>query len=105
MDSKKKSQFIEYFSKGIKNSNQLKIGVEHERFLFEGQNKKRISYVTLKKLFENLKKNGWNPFFEKENIIGMQRNNQQITTEPGFCLLYTSPSPRDATLSRMPSSA
>ena len=24
---------------------------------------------------------------------------------PGVCLLYTSPSPRDATLSRMPSSA
>ena len=26
-------------------------------------------------------------------------------TIPGVCLLYTSPSPRDATLSRMPSSA
>ena len=26
-------------------------------------------------------------------------------TDPTFCLLYTSPSPRDATLSRMPSSA
>ena len=26
-------------------------------------------------------------------------------TRPGICLLYTSPSPRDATLSRMPSSA
>ena len=25
--------------------------------------------------------------------------------DPVFCLLYTSPSPRDATLSRMPSSA
>ena len=25
--------------------------------------------------------------------------------DPKFCLLYTSPSPRDATLSRMPSSA
>ena len=25
--------------------------------------------------------------------------------QPGTCLLYTSPSPRDATLSRMPSSA
>ena len=92
MDSKKKSQFIEYFSKGIKNLNQLKIGVEHERFLFEGQSKKRISYKTLKKLFENLKKNGWNPFFEKENIIGMQRNNQQITTEPGLqCELSGAP--------------
>ena len=92
MDSKKKSQFIEYFSKGIKSPNNLKIGVEHERFLFEGQNKKRISYETLKKLFENLKKNGWNPFFEKENIIGMQRNNQQITTEPGLqCELSGAP--------------
>ena len=92
MDSKIKSQFIEYFSKGIKNLNQLKIGVEHERFLFEGQNKKRISYETLKKLFENLKKNGWNPLFEKENIIGMQRNNQQITTEPGLqCELSGAP--------------
>ena len=28
-----------------------------------------------------------------------------ITDQTGFCLLYTSPSPRDATLSRMPSSA
>ena len=26
-------------------------------------------------------------------------------TRPSYCLLYTSPSPRDATLSRMPSSA
>ena len=92
MDSKKKSQFIEYFSKGIKNSDQLKIGVEHERFLFEGQNKKRISYETLKRLFENLKKSGWSPIFEKENIIGMQRDKQQITTEPGLqCELSGAP--------------
>ena len=28
-----------------------------------------------------------------------------LATVPGNCLLYTSPSPRDATLSRMPSSA
>ena len=52
MDIKNKSQFIEYFSKGIKSQNNLKIGVEHERFLFKGENKKRIPYETLKKLFE-----------------------------------------------------
>ena len=92
MDIKNKSQFIEYFLKGIKKPNQLKIGVEHERFLFEGQNKKRISYITLKKLFENLKQNGWEPLFEKENIIGMKRDNQQITTEPGLqCELSGAP--------------
>ena len=31
--------------------------------------------------------------------------NAVITINAGACLLYTSPSPRDATLSRMPSSA
>ena len=30
---------------------------------------------------------------------------KQALDKKGFCLLYTSPSPRDATLSRMPSSA
>ena len=42
MDIKNKAQFIEYFSEGIKGLNQLKIGVEHERFLFEGQGKKEL---------------------------------------------------------------
>ena len=35
-----------------------------------------------------------------------QRELQEMgSADFGFCLLYTSPSPRDATLSRMPSSA
>ena len=53
MDIKNKSQFIDHFFKGIKNINQLKIGVEHERFLFEGQKKKRISNQSLKKLLSS----------------------------------------------------
>ena len=32
-------------------------------------------------------------------------DNQDISNEPPACLLYTSPSPRDRTRSRMPSSA
>ena len=79
-----KSQFIEYFVKGVKKKTQLKIGVEHERFLFTGKDKKRIEYPTLKKLFENLKSENWSPIFEGENIIGMRRGKQQITTEPGL---------------------
>ena len=34
-----------------------------------------------------------------------ERNGSPIQDAPQVCLLYTSPSPRDATLSRMPSSA
>ena len=33
------------------------------------------------------------------------RTTSALASEGGACLLYTSPSPRDATLSRMPSSA
>ena len=36
--------------------------------------------------------------------IGSAKEIHRVTSEDG-CLLYTSPSPRDATLSRMPSSA
>jgi len=92
MNSEIKTQFIEYFTKGIKSSEQLKIGVEHERFLFVGKDKKRISYTILKQLFENLKKKGWEPILEKENIIGLKRGEQQITTEPGLqCELSGAP--------------
>ena len=92
MNIKNKAQFIEYFSKGIKSSDQLKIDVEHERFLFEGKEKKRISNNTLNQLFKNLESNKWMPLYEKENIIGMKRGAQQITTEPGLqCELSGAP--------------
>ena len=46
----------------------------------------------------------------KDKVIGKHTfsvNNEKIISKADFhiCLLYTSPSPRDATLSRMPSSA
>ena len=40
-------------------------------------------------------------FFQEEEVTEIRN----ISTPYNICLLYTSPSPRDATLSRMPSSA
>ena len=48
------------------------------------------------------------PSGQNENLVPGQRLNSQpygTVDQPKDCLLYTSPSPRDATLSRMPSSA
>ena len=84
MNEKNKTQFIEYFTKGIKQQNHIKIGVEQEKFLFDGKNKNRIDYKKLKLVFENLQKYKWTPVLENENIIGLKRGNQQITTEPGL---------------------
>ena len=33
----KKEQIINYFKSGIKNINDFKIGIEHEKFLFDSQ--------------------------------------------------------------------
>ena len=43
----------------------------------------------------------------QERFLSEERSflQEQPTMQVGNCLLYTSPSPRDATLSRMPSSA
>ena len=43
--------------------------------------------------------------FKSENTTYLKNEEVTIDTIINTCLLYTSPSPRDATLSRMPSSA
>ena len=42
---------------------------------------------------------------EIENVVELYKGKHGQTDKQYACLLYTSPSPRDATLSRMPSSA
>ena len=46
-------------------------------------------------------------FYAQLELPGMSKEEVKISIEDSVltCLLYTSPSPRDATLSRMPSSA
>ena len=39
-----KEKIIKYFESGIKKSKDFKIGIEHEKFLFNNQNNKRIDY-------------------------------------------------------------
>jgi len=79
-----KSQLIDYFNKGTKKEDQLLIGVEHEKFLFTGKEKKRANYDQIIKIFKNLESFGWKPTYEKANIVGLKRGKQQITTEPGL---------------------
>ena len=79
-----KTQLIQYFKDGIKKDTDLRIGVEHEKFLFNKTDLKRINYDQIKKIFEILKEKGWEPQLERDKLIGLKRQNQKITTEPGF---------------------
>ena len=79
----KKEQIIEYFKSGIKNKKGFKIGIEHEKFLFNSQNNKRIDYQKIKEMFSALLEFGWNPVLENDNIIGLNKGGKNITLEPG----------------------
>ena len=78
-----KEKIIEYFISGIKNKKKFKIGIEHEKFLFNNKNNKRVDYHQIKKMFSALLEFGWNPIYEKNNIIGLNKGGKNITLEPG----------------------
>ena len=78
-----KEQIIEYFKSGIKNKKNFKIGIEHEKFLFNSENNKRVNYSKIKEMFSKLIEFGWNPIFENDNIIGLNKGGKNITLEPG----------------------
>ncbi len=78
-----KESIINYFKSGIKNKKNFKIGIEHEKFLFNNQNNKRINYSKIKEMFSALMEFGWNPILEKGNIIGLNKGRKNITLEPG----------------------
>ena len=78
-----KEQIINYFKSGIKEYKNFKIGIEHEKFLFDNKNDKRVCYSKIKEMFNALLEFGWNPILEKGNVIGLNKGGKNITLEPG----------------------
>ena len=78
-----KEKIIKYFKTGIKSVKEFRIGIEHEKFLFNNKNNKRVDYLKIKEMFSALLEFGWNPILEKENIIGLNKGDKNITLEPG----------------------
>ena len=78
-----KDQIINYFKSGIRETKDFKIGIEHEKFLFDQNKDKRVDYPKILKMFKGLYEFGWKPISENKNIIGLKKNGKSITLEPG----------------------
>ena len=78
-----KEQIINHFKSGIRETKDFKIGIEHEKFLFDQDNNKRVDYPTILKMFKGLYEFGWKPILENKNIIGLKKDGKSITLEPG----------------------
>ena len=76
-----KEDIINYFQSGNKKS--LLIGVENEKFLLEKDTSVRANYEQIKNILNYLKKFGWEEILEDINIIGLNKDGQSITLEPG----------------------
>jgi len=71
---KSKEQIIDYFKSGIKQTKNFKIGIEHEKFLFDVNTNKRVDYLTILEMFKGMYEFGWKPILENESIIGLKKN-------------------------------
>ncbi|NLL82378.1 MAG: glutamate--cysteine ligase [Tissierellia bacterium] len=87
MDYQKQIKEISgYIRSGEKSKDDLKIGVEFEHIIIDKESLRSISYYGKNGLAETLKElepNGWKGIYEGENILGLMKDNMNITLEPG----------------------
>ena len=81
-----KSDLIKYFENGIKNTSEIKIGTEHEKFIYHKSDLSLVPYsgdVSINSIFDDFINDGWTPVKENENIIALNKDRASITLEPG----------------------
>ena len=69
-----KSDLIEYFESGIKNTSEIKIGTEREKFIYHKSDLSLVPYsgdVSINSIFEDFIQDGWRPVIENENILSL----------------------------------
>ncbi len=84
----KKNDLIDYFFKGIKKKDNLRIGVEHEKFVLNKENFNQLSYEEhkgIKDILLKFVKKGWKPKYDDKEttIVALERFGESITLEPG----------------------
>ena len=82
-----KNELIQYIADGCKSEEDFRIGTEHEKFLFNKDTLKRLSYDSkpgIKDILNALKTDYFTPMTEGEKVIGLKgQNGDSITLEPG----------------------
>jgi glutamate--cysteine ligase len=76
-----KDDLISYFREGEKK--EQFIGVENEKFLFDLSTNSRATYSKVRDVLIYLKKFGWSEIKEGKNIIGLNKDQKNISLEPG----------------------
>jgi glutamate--cysteine ligase len=79
-------QLIEYFAAGNKPRADWRMGTEHEKFGFDKATLKPLPYDGergVRAMLEGMRRFGWEPVTEGNNIIALARGKASVTLEPG----------------------
>jgi glutamate--cysteine ligase len=76
---------VNWLQAGAKPAEQWRIGAEHEKFVFHLRDHRPVPYAPngIRALLEGLTRYGWNPVYEGENIIALERGQANVSLEPG----------------------
>ncbi len=82
-----RDDLVRHLSDGSKPRAEWRIGTEHEKFVYDPQDSlKPVPYEGkpgIRALLEGMKRFGWEPILEGENIIGLTQNGASLSLEPG----------------------
>src|SRR5579862_8784685 len=81
-----KRQLVEYLASGCKPAQEWRIGTEHEKFVFRRDDLRPVAYdgdKGIRALLEGLRRFGWQPVLDGENIVGLEESGGAISLEPG----------------------
>lgn len=78
------SDLYDYFVSGSKKSGAERVGLEHEKCLFDQKTLGRVDYETgIFPLLESFVADGWDGLYEGSHLIGARKGGASITLEPG----------------------
>lgn len=81
-----KQQLIDYIAAGSKPESDWTIGTEHEKFGFCVESLKPVPYEgerSIRRILESMQEYGWDPMMEGDYVIGLTKDGQSVTLEPG----------------------
>ncbi|HVP83259.1 MAG TPA: glutamate--cysteine ligase [Rhizomicrobium sp.] len=81
-----RDDLVQYLAAGSKPRADWRIGTEHEKFVYDPRTLKPVPYEGrpgIRLLLDGMKRFGWEPVLEGENIIGLTQNGASLSLEPG----------------------
>jgi glutamate--cysteine ligase len=81
-----RDDLVDYLASGSKPKSDWRIGTEHEKFVYDLKTYLPLAYETrpgIRQLLDGMKRFGWEPVNEGDNIIGLTQNSASLSLEPG----------------------